>query len=223
MKKIYIYVGIGLFAGALIYVYRSQVKKGIKMTISKISDFANKLKNKAEEEYNFWKNGTIKEGNPLTMERLREYWREGAGVKNWSDYQMINEAWSAAFISYIVKKSGAGDQWKYAPSHSVYITDSIKNRKLNLNKAFKGYKPEEVKLQIGDIIGKPRQAGVNYDTTGSYKSHTDVVVNITKDYADTIGGNVSNSVSITRVPLKNGKIDKTKAPQYFVVIKNTLK
>ncbi len=211
----------GVTAIALIYLYRKILKNKISEGYDLVSGFVNKLKDTAISEWNFWNEGSVKEGDPKTMQRLREYWKEGAGVKNWSDKQMTDEAWSAAFISYIMKKSGAGDYWKYSPSHSTYIVDSIKNRKLNNDNPFKGYKPSEVKLAVGDLVGFARQAGVGYDTTGSYKSHTDVVVGLKDGYAETIGGNVSNSVTMTKVPLTaDGKIDTSKQPKYFVVIKN---
>jgi hypothetical protein len=215
---------LGITAITLIVIYRKSIKSKLSEGYQMISDFVNKLKDTAITEWNYWKNGQIKEGDPSTMERLREYWREGAGVKNWSDRQMTDEAWSAAFISYLMKKTGAGSDWKYSPSHSTYIVDSIKNRKLNNDKSFKGYKPNEVKLEVGDLVGFARQSGVNYDTTGAYKSHTDIVVGIKDGYAETIGGNVGNSVTMTKVPItSDGKIDLQKAPKYFVVIKNLKK
>jgi hypothetical protein len=78
-------------------------------------------------------------------------------------------------------------------------------------------------LEIGDIVSKPRQNGVSYNSKGAYKSHSDVVVDIKDGYADTIGGNIGNSVSLTKVPLtSDGKIDNSKVSgyKYFVVIKN---
>ena len=213
--------GIALaIIGVTAYINRKKVIKGVKISVKAITDFVNNLTNTALAEYNFWQDGSIKEGDPRTMERLRMYWKEGAGVKNWTDAQMKSEAWSAAFISYIMKKSGAGRDWKYSPSHSTYIVDSIKNRKENNANPFKGYKPEEVKLEVGDLVGKARQGGVTYDTKGAYKSHTDVVVKIKDGYADTIGGNVGDTVKVTKVPLTpDGKVD-LKRSDYFVVIKN---
>ena len=52
-------------------------------------------------------------------------------------------------------------------------------------------------------------------------SHCDLVVSTNEKQAVTIGGNVSDSVTKTIVPLKNGKIDMSKENKgYFVVIKN---
>lgn len=216
-KDKWLIVGIGgVTLLVLSWIYRGTIKKGF-------SYFVNKLTDTAVSEWKFWNEGNTKEGSPATMERLRKYWKEGAGVTNWSDARMTDEAWSASFISYVMKKSGAESDWKYSPSHSTYIVDSIKNKKENNKNPFKGYKPEEVKIAVGDIVGKPRQSGVTYDTTGAYKSHTDIVTAIKDGYAESIGGNVGNSVSMTKVPLTaDGKIDnsKVKGDKYFVVIKN---
>ena len=204
---------------AITYINRKTIVAGVKA----ISDYVSNLQNYALEEFKAWGNGTKKENDKSMQDTIAKYWKEGAGIKNWSQQKMQDEAWSSAFISYIVKKSGGGKEFKYAPSHSTYINDSIKNRLENNSNPFKGYKPEEVKLEVGDIVGKPRQNGVSYNSKGAYKSHTDIVVGIKDGVADTVGGNVGNSVSMTKVPLtSDGKIDNSKISgyKYFVVIKN---
>lgn len=186
-----------------------------KFGVSKVSRKAIKL---AEEEFGAWNNdGKLKENEDSVFDRLKTYWQEGTGTF-WDKAKMINEAWSAAFISYLMKKSGAGDNFKYSNSHSVYIRDSIKNKLENNNNPFKGYKPEEVSVNKGDLVCYPRQNGVGYDTTSAYASHCDLVIDIKGDKAITIGGNVSNSVSKTEVELDSNK--KIKNQKYFVVIKN---
>ena len=184
-----------------------------------ISRLAKKAISVAEQEFEEWnKDGKkIKEGDDLTFDRLKKYWEEGANTF-WSKAKMINEAWSAAFISYIMKKSGAGNDFKYSTSHSVYIRDAIKNRKENNKNPFKGFKPEEVSVKNGDIVCYARQIGVGYDTTGSYISHCDIVTDVKNNKAITVGGNVSNSVSKTEVDLD--KENKILNDKYFVVIKN---
>jgi hypothetical protein len=200
------------------YINRKAIMKSTKI----VKNFISNLRNNALNELSAWKDGAVKETDKSIAERLAKYWKEGAGITNWSLQKMQNEAWSAAFISYIVKLSGGGKGFRYAPSHSTYIMDSIKNKIQNNTNPFKGYKPEEVKLEVGDIVAKPRQNGVSYNSRTAYKSHADVVVDIKNGVADTIGGNVNNSVAITKIPLTSeGKIDNAKVPgyKYFVVIK----
>lgn len=207
----------------LAFIYRKQIKAGISKFKKSIVDIAN-------EEWNAWNSGgRIKEGDSRTMDRLRSYWREGANV-NWSDQKMIDEAWSSAFISWVMNKGGAGNEFPRTASHSEYIRMSVKNRKENNENPFKGYKPseEQAKVKVGDLVCYPRQSGVSYDSTSSYKSHCDLVTEVKENEAVSIGGNVSNSVTKTIVPLtKEGYIDKSKDKKsyggYFVVIKNNKK
>ena len=202
----------------LAYVYRKEISR-------KLSEFKKNLLNYANFEYSLWNtNGKAKEGDSYTMERLRNYWVNGGGVKGWDDDRMTREFWSAAFISYLMKKGGAGSDFKYSTNHSDYIRDSIKNRLEKNNNPFKGYKPEEKIVEEGDLVCYARQSGVGYETTNSYASHCDLVTNVKKDEgkAVSIGGNVSDSVSKTIVPLdSDGKIDLSRGEkEYFVIIKN---
>lgn len=210
--KYYIAGGIALIALFLI----KNKKKSIK------SNFKTKLIDLANKEYNKWnKNGVkIKEGSNDTIQDLRNYWLIGAKVKQ-SDSYYINEAWSAAFISYLMRQAGAENDFQYNSSHSVYIREAIKNRKTNNSKKFKAYKPNERVVNVGDLVCYPRQAGVNYDTTSAYKSHCDLIVSINENTAVGVGGNVSNSVTKSNYALKNGYIDNTKNKNaIFTVIKN---
>lgn len=179
----------------------------------------------ANEHHRLWNpNGQrIKEGDERTMTLLESYWKDGAGWNSISRTQMVNEAWSAAFISKMFKDAGAGDLFPYSASHSTYITKSIQNRKQNNANPFRGYKPDEVPVEVGDLVCYARQSGVGYDTTGSYKSHCDIVTKIEDNNAATVGGNVSDSVTITNVKLDNeGKVSSSNSKNYFVVIKNGL-
>lgn len=214
MTKNFKYSLIGLasliFIGGAIVVYKK--RKGISKVGRKAIDLA-------KSEFDSWNEDDVKlkEGDSSMYDNIKKYWNEGTDTF-WSKTRMINEAWSAAFISYIMKFSGAGDNFKYSNSHSVYIRDAIKNRKSENENPFKGFKPNEVEVSKGDLVCYARQKGVGYDTTGAYRSHCDLVVDVRGGKATTIGGNVSNSVSKTMVDLDKDK--KLVDDKYFVVIKN---
>lgn len=215
-KLLYLLGGAAAIIGVVVYIFRDKI-------FSSMSDFKNKLTELAEQHWNIWGKGTIKEGDNRTMDQLRQYWAS-VGWANKPDKVKVNEAWSAAFVSHMMKLAGAGAFFPYSASHSTYIVKSIKNRKNNTGK-FQGFKPHEVKVEVGDLIGRPRQSGVTYDTTGGYKSHTDIVTEIKDGKAKMIGGNVSNSVAATWVKLdENGKIapSEVTGKGYFVVIKNLM-
>ncbi len=186
------------------------------------SAFKRRLLDNANREFEKWNYGKIKETDGKMLPTLEKYWSEGAGV-NYRGPAAVNNAWSAATISYLMKKSGAGADFPYSASHSTYITKSIQNRKTNSSNPFKGYRINEVAIEPGDLVCYSRNgSGAGYDTVGSYESHCDLVIAKKSSAADSLGGNVSNSFSKTIIPLTaNNRIDKAKTTKpYFVVIKN---
>lgn len=210
LKYSLIVVGILAMVGIGILVYKN--RKGI-------SNLSKKAIDLAKSEFDSWNTNNVKskEGDSSMYDNIKKYWNEGTETF-WSKTKMINEAWSAAFISYVMKKSGAGKDFKYSNSHSVYIQDAINNRKNKNKNPFKGYKPNEVFIEKGDLMCYARQGGVDYDTTGAYASHCDLVIDVKDNKAIGIGGNVSNSVSKTIVDLDSE--NKIKDKKYFVIIKN---
>ncbi len=156
-----------------------------------------KFVNLALDEYKAWNAGATKETAPEMRQELTKYWT----AANAPDYG-YGAAWSAAFISYLFKEGGAGTRFPYASSHSTYIRQAVKNRLAGIKSGtIIGYKPSEYKPKVGDLICKPRQSGVTYETDHAYDSHCDLVVDIKAGQAITIGGNVSNSVTKTIYPL----------------------
>ena len=206
MKRVFIFSALGL---GLILILKK---------IKKMSKFRSNVIDLAVNEWKSWNVPTkVKEGNARTLQKLRDYYKKGVGVND-SDRYYITTAWSAAFISYIMKLAGAGKNFKYSQRHSTYIVNSIKNRKENKG-AFKGYKPGEVNIELGDLVCYARQDGINYNTVGDYASHCDIVTKINNNKVEAIGGNISNSVSKSTYNLNDGKIiDK----EIFVVIKTNL-
>src|SRR5262245_6935416 len=64
-----------------------------------------------------------KETDEGFWQRVGVYWLEGTGQhltgKN-SDFP-----WSATFMSFVMRKAGAGERFKYSAQHSVYIRAAI--------------------------------------------------------------------------------------------------
>lgn len=216
-KKTMLAIGVLATIGVtgLAIMYRHEITKFIVGT--------NKLQRKASrvalEEYKKWKEGNIKEHSPATLDQLMAYWK----ATNNTYQAMRSQPWSAAFISYVMKSAGAGNDFPYATSHSTYIVKAIQNRLANKGR-FKGYKPDEKAVEVGDIVCAPRSgSSAGYNTTGAYESHCDICIAVDKrnNQAIMVGGNVSDSVSKSYIPLSStGKIDKAKTNKdYFVIIK----
>ncbi len=210
----YVLVGLGIIALGTFIVYKLKNRGG---KASK-NAFRKDLVKIAEDEHKHWDSGRLKETATGMYDRLKSYWSNiGWGEHKWTPSSV---AWSAAFISYVMKKANAGSNFKYSASHSKYIRDAVKNRKENNSNPFKAYKLNEKKVEVGDLVCYSRQSGVNYDTTNSYKSHCDIVVNVDNNQAEVIGGNVGHTVGKKTVQLKDGKVADNKN-DWFTIIKTT--
>ncbi|HZI76788.1 MAG TPA: DUF2272 domain-containing protein, partial [Gemmatimonadales bacterium] len=158
----------------------------------------------ASQELARWAKGTLKETDPKVRRVLQDYWKTGAGV-SYSEAQLgdprfqQDHPWSAAFISWLMRRAGAGDGFKYSSSHATYTKWAKDNREGNSHNPFKAYRTTELAPQVGDIICKRRAgSGATYDNIrAGMKTHCDVVTEVQPGRLVTIGGNVSNSVSQT--------------------------
>jgi hypothetical protein len=145
--------------------------------------------------------GGHKEGEDGWYQRIGEYWLNGTGTHG-VDGRDSHMFWSAAFISWVMKTSGAGDRFRYSTLHSVYIYQAVRDHLQNRDAAgFWAWRLNEIKPKIGDLVCWSRQRGIDYDhqNGGNYPGHCDIVVQVFSDRVNVIGGNVGNSV--TRRPL----------------------
>jgi hypothetical protein len=182
---------------------------------------------------------------PGHWERIGEYWwlsqdadrRESAWTgmhdengREIDDGREDFYAWSAAFISYVMRTAGAGARFPYAPSHYVYI-NIAKEMKLGETSGWvveaepvDAYAPEP-----GDLICYNRERfKLTYDglPRRRYAGHCDIVVARDKAEISVIGGNVDHSVTMKHVPVTTGgqladpgsRVLDTRYP-WFVVIK----
>lgn len=114
--------------------------------------------------------------------------------------------WSAAAISFMVRNASQSavkyKNFKFASAHSRYIHDAIlKNKAQSQDAPFWGKQIFDGIPQVGDIVGKWRESPRTFEDaehSDSFKSHTDVVVSVSPDFVLAIGGNVSNSVGLSR-------------------------
>ncbi|MBV9758664.1 MAG: DUF2272 domain-containing protein, partial [Alphaproteobacteria bacterium] len=121
-------------------------------------------------------------------------------------------AWSAAFISYIMRLDGAGARFPYSAAHADYINIG---RQMSLGQvtgyAVNAERPEAYAPQAGDLIctGRGQYAGLKFDDlpTGRFLSHCDIVVQVSPGSLSVVGGNVDDAVTLKHVPVSgDGKL-----------------
>ena len=114
-------------------------------------------------------------------------------------------AWSAAFISYVMRVAGAGTRFPYAPDHADYINTAAEMaRGQTSGWIITAERPENYAPVPGDIIclGRGRAAKLRYDDlpTGRFPGHCDIVVQVAPGLLSVIGGNVDDAVTMKHVP-----------------------
>jgi hypothetical protein len=109
-----------------------------------------------------------------------------------------DQPWSAAFISFIVRKAGAEYAgFKFAAAHSRYIHDSIVQREAGTPSPFWGFRLHEHKVGLGDLVCQWRTSKRTYDDAKAddgFFGHCDVVVEVAPGSVRALGGNNSHSV-----------------------------
>jgi hypothetical protein len=171
---------------------------------AEINPLVDRLIDIVGREFKFFKFGEQFEQHPLSKERIKSYWLSFQGTA-----KPVSEPWSAAFISFCMKKTVLDLSFKFAGRHTTYLSDS-KTAKLNndASRAFWAVKLSERVVKVGDLVGAFRTGGVcgsavkTYDSLpGDFCSHVDVVVAVRADKAWAIGGNVGNTVTFKEIPL----------------------
>jgi hypothetical protein len=187
--------------------------KGLRM-----SYFTDNLIEECKKENETFGFGKLKEDDPLVFKRVGDYWHsigiketDGRTQAKSSKGKSYNPAWSSAFVSYVVKAAGAGnDAFNYTEAHCHYIEFSRKAAASVKPSAYYAVDPYSATPAVGDIICAGReyaegltfeQAELAYKTDSFYPSHGDIVISVNQEhgYIVTIGGNVDNSVNQKRL------------------------
>jgi Uncharacterized protein conserved in bacteria (DUF2272) len=121
-------------------------------------------------------------------------------------------AWSAAFVSYVMRIAGAGARFPYAEDHSYYI-DVAKEMALGQTSGWiiTAERPSAYAPQPGDLIcaGRGKAASITYDDLPAphFPAHCDIVVATAPGQISVVGGNVDHAVTMKHVPVTaDGKL-----------------
>jgi hypothetical protein len=168
-------------------------------------------------------------------QRVGEYWWQGmnAGTddthltgkyiglgRTFPVAEKADYAWSAAFISYVMRIAGAGRKFPYAPDHAAYINAAVRGETPLLT----AENPATYAPQIGDLICFARAwaSGLRFQdlpAKGFFPAHCGIVTSISSTDIDMIGGNVDNAVVLTNVAASpDGRLSNT-VFQWLVVLR----
>lgn len=187
------------------------------------SPFASKLAAIAQEQHTKFR--FINEADPLLCKQIKK-WTIDIGA---AFVSCTKEPWSAVFISWCVRQAGATKaEFKFSKAHSQFVHQAIRNA-IDQKGVFHGMRITDHAPQIGDIIHFNR-GGTKFDfnfarNNASYQSHSVIVVETGQDsngrFAFCIGGNESDSIRRTIVPLNaQGFIKQRQSNPFISVIKN---
>jgi hypothetical protein len=153
---------------------------------------------------------------PGLWQRVGEYWWIGLGGrlpeaawtgKHDSEGRIFAAsrdgqfAWSAAFISYVMRLAGAGRLFPYAADHASYVDAAAAGRAAGLV----AERPERYPPVPGDLIchGRDWADGLRFADLPQprhWPGHCALVVETAPGSVSAISGNVEDAVALTRVP-----------------------
>jgi hypothetical protein len=149
---------------------------------------------------------------PGLWQRVGDYWWFGqdayAKESGWTGryneygtpYAGEPPAWSAAFISYVMRAAGAGNRFPYSALHAHYINSAARGEGV-----LRAERPESYAPTPGDLIcyGRAGSERLRFENlpAPSFFAHCDLVVQVLPGQLIVIGGNVGAGVTMKHVPI----------------------
>ncbi|MFO1060306.1 MAG: DUF2272 domain-containing protein [Dongiaceae bacterium] len=139
-------------------------------------------------------------------------------------------AWSAAFVSYVMRMAGAGPRFPYSSAHATYINRARAATLGQGGTVLWAERPALYAPRPGDLIcfARAGRERMRFDDLPArrFPSHCEIVVGTAPGRLDAVGGNVADAVTLSHVPATpDGRIagdDGTpldKDHPWFVVIR----
>ncbi len=183
---------------------------------------------------------TMGERQPGLWQRVGEYWWEGMNAgepdgaytgKHDAEGHLfpvaVNGAyaWSAAFISYVMRIAGAGPAFPYAPDHAVYINDAARAARGEVtNPLLIAEDPAHYAPRLGDLVcfGRGHARALTFadlPTSNRFPAHCSIVVAGGAQTLSVIGGNVDDAVVLEHLHTdETGRLANNREP-WFVVLR----
>ncbi|HTQ72161.1 MAG TPA: DUF2272 domain-containing protein [Acidocella sp.] len=180
---------------------------------------------------------TMGERQQGLWQRVGEYWWEGMNAGE-PDARWTGEhdgsgkifpvaengdyAWSAAFISYVMRIAGAGPDFPYAPDHATYINYAA--RPYRPGKLLVAENPKDYAPRLGDLVCFPRGHARDlsfHDLPASYlfPAHCSVVTGGGPGMIEIVGGNVDDAVTMEHLHANAQGLLAGNQENWFVVLR----
>ncbi|MFN0115622.1 MAG: DUF2272 domain-containing protein [Paracoccaceae bacterium] len=159
-------------------------------------------------------NGTKTETDDPQFTYVGEYWQSiGEALDGRTEVNGKRPAWSSAFVSFCVRRAGAGTRFVYTKAHCHYVDAAMKLADgAASNHGWIARRHNQRAPRVGDIIVAGREyaksfdydlARMTYQADSFYPSHGDIVVKVSAGAIETIGGNVTKDTVGRRVRQTN--------------------
>jgi hypothetical protein len=180
---------------------------------------------------------TMGERQPGLWQRVGEYWWEGMNAgepdSSWTGKHdaegkvfpvAVNGqyAWSAAFISYVMRIAGAGAKFPYSPDHAFYINYAARAAQGKIGDPLLiAENPAAYAPRLGDLIclGRGHARALRFadlPTAHAFPAHCSIVVAGKPNQISVIGGNVDDAVTLQHVPASDAGLI---GPPWFVILR----
>jgi hypothetical protein len=178
---------------------------------------------------------TMGERQPGLWQRVGEYWWEGTNAgepdSRWTGKHDAagrvfpvaangDYAWSAAFISYVMRMAGAGRAFPYSPDHATYINYAARP---GAHQLLVAENPQTYAPRLGDLVCFPRDwaSGLRFTdlpTAYSFPSHCGIVIASEAQTLTIVSGNVDDAVTMEHLHTnQTGELSDNRE-NWFVVL-----
>lgn len=146
-------------------------------------------------ELQWWRNGRRVENEPDVQSRLLEYWSATPSGPPPTNGPMWTSAWSAAFVSWILRQAGAGRHFRYSGRHVNYVHQAVRNAVQDPTHPVKAFPVEQVQARVGDVVCAWRGMPITYAQLASmtappsHPMHCEVVTEVAPGHLMAVSGN----------------------------------
>ena len=180
---------------------------------------------------------TMPERQQGLWQRVGEYWWEGMNSAEpdarWTGKHDGNGklfpvavngdyAWSAAFISYVMRIAGAGPDFPYAPDHATYINYAA--RPYHPGKLLIAENPVDYAPRLGDLLCFPRGPArrlsfKDLPTQQLFPAHCGIVTGGGPGVLEIVGGNVDDAVTMEHLHANAQGLLSGNRENWFVILR----